>query len=199
MANGPNWFIGLPVDAGELPAGLMDSIPPGLRRFHADDLHVTVAFLGAVGPEAARAAWARVADIDAGPLRVQTGPLAGFGRPARPSAYGLELDRGGDALAEFIGRWRDPLRAAAGVGPEGRDVRPHVTLARPPRRGGRTIRARADAWLARTAPAPATLTFARIALYTRADAGDERLFRRVGETALAAPAARDAAEGGTAP
>lgn len=198
MASHPNWFIGLPVDAAELPAGLVASIPPGLRRFHADDLHVTVAFLGPVDPEAARAAWARAADIDAGPLRVQTGALAGFGRPARPSAYGLELGPGGDALAELIGRWRDPLRAAAGVGPEGRAVRPHVTLARPPRRGGRTIRARADAWLARTAPAPATLTFARIALYTRAGAGDERLFRRVEETTLA-PAARDAAEGGTAP
>lgn len=185
MASGPNWFIGLPVAAEELPAGLMDSIPPGLRRFHADDLHLTVAFLGAVGPDAAHAAWALVGDIDEGPLCAHTGRLAGFGRPGRPSAYGLELDAGGEAVAAFIGRWRDPLRAAAGVGPERRDVRPHVTLARPPRRGGRAIRARADTWLAQAQPGHASLTLARIALYTRAQGGNERLFRRLEEAPLA--------------
>lgn len=194
MASGPNWFIGLPVDAGELPAGLMASIPPGLRRFHPDDLHLTVAFLGAVGPEAARAAWALVGDIDAGPLRAQTGRLAAFGRPGRPSAYGLELGAGRDSLAAFIGAWRDPLRAAAGVGAEERAVRPHVTVARPPRRGGQAIRARAAAWLD-TQPAPATITLARIALYTRAPPGEERQFRRIEEAPLGS-AARGRADGG---
>lgn len=182
--NGPNWFIGLPVAAQELPAGLLGSIPPGLRRFHADDLHLTVAFLGAVRPDAARAAWRLAGDIEEGPLRADTGPLAAFGRPGRPSAYGLELGAGGEAVAAFIARWRDPLRAAAGVGAERRDVRPHVTLARPPRRGARTIRERADTWLAQAQPGPATLTLERIALYTRAPPGDERLFQRVDEAPL---------------
>lgn len=184
MASAPNWFIGLPVTAEELPAGVLASIPPGLRRFHADDLHLTLAFLGAVGSDAAHAAWRLAGDIDEGPFRADTGRLAAFGRPGRPSAYGLELGAGGDMVAAFIARWRNPLRAAAGVGAERRDVRPHVTLARPPRRGGRTIRERADAWLAQARPGPATLRLERIALYTRARPGDERLFQRVAEAAL---------------
>lgn len=181
-----NWFVALPVTASELPPGLLDGLPPGLRRFDPRDLHVTVAFLGPVSEAAAEAAWQAAADIDEGPFRVGLGPPAALGRPRRPSAFGLDLGAGGEAVAEFIRRWRDPLRAAAGCGPETREVRPHLTLGRPPRHGGNAIRARARRWVETWEPPPATLHLDRLALYTASEDRRERLFRIVHERPLGA-------------
>lgn len=176
----PNWFIALPVRAAELPAGLLGSLPAGIRRFHPEDLHVTVAFLGPVTAATARTAWAAGDWSRQPPLATHTGPRAGFGHPRRPSAYGLEIGDGDDPVAGFLRRWREPLLAAAGRPPETRPVRPHLTLGRPPRRHGDTIRARARDWVAAEQP-PVALQLDRIALYTRAPERGERLFTRVRE------------------
>jgi 2'-5' RNA ligase len=169
----PNWFVALPLDARQLPTGELDALPPGTRGFHPLDLHVTVAFLGPVGHETALDAWS-TADWSSEPaLRAFTGPRATFGSPRRPSAYGLELEDAAGNLQAFIARWRDHLLAAADRPADTRAVRPHVTLGRPPRRRGDTIRLRA--WLA-ASPGPAPVTLDRIALYTRADPGDDRRF-----------------------
>ena len=179
-----NWFIALPVRAAELPAGMLESLPAGLRRFHPDDLHLTVAFLGAVSEERARQAWDRAGAITEGPFVVQLGPPAAFGRPRRPSAFGLELGTGGEEVTRLIATWRDSLLAAAGLEPDPRDARPHLTLGRPPRRGGDVIRARARRWVETREPPPATLHLDRIALYTWNDDRRERLFRIVDERPL---------------
>jgi len=184
----PNWFIALPVRAADLPPGLVGEMPPGLRRMHPDDLHITVAFLGPVRPRAARAAWALATTIDEGPFRVESGALAAFGRPERPSAYGLDLGPGGAAVGAMIERWRNALLRAAAAREETRPVRPHITLGRPPRRGGTTIRARAHEWLATAAPAASALHLDRIALYTWPEDRRERLFRIVEQCTL--PCAR---------
>lgn len=173
-----NWFIALPVDADELPPDLLERLPAGLRRFHPSDLHITIAFLGGVTPEAAWTAW-RAACIDAGPFTVALGPPAALGKPRRPSAFGLDLGEGGDAVAHVIGQWRDPLRRAAGLSDETREPRPHLTLGRPPRRGGDAIRARALEWVASYRPPATPITLDRIALYTWADDRRERQFQIV--------------------
>jgi len=186
-----NWFIALPVEANDLPAGLMGSIPAGLRRFAPADLHLTVAFLGGVGETAAQAAWQLTKGIHDGPFRPSTGSLSSFGNPRRPSAYGLELGPGGEAVRGFIRAWRNRLRRAAGVEEEQRDVRPHVTLARPPRSAGAALRKRADRWLARDTPAATVLELQEIALYTREPELRDRRFRRVEQRSLPAAAATD--------
>lgn len=178
-----NWFIALPFPAGALPVGELDALPPGTRRFHPDDLHVTVAFLGAVDRATALAAWA-AADWSPEPaLQASSGRRATFGPRNRPSAFGLEFEDPRCELRAFIGRWRDRLRAAADLPPEQRVVRPHVTLGRPPRRGGDTIGVRE--WLA-SGHGIAVVTLDRVALYTRADPLGDRRFDRRRECILAA-------------
>ncbi len=190
----PNWFIGLPVRAQELPAGILDSLPAGIQRFHAEDLHVTVAFLGPVAERAACAAWS-LQDWSRLPvLSAATGPRAAFGNPRRPSAYGLEID--GEALERFVADWRDPLLEAAGRPPDPRSVRPHLTLGRPPRRLAATMRGRAREWLQGEQP-PVPIRLDRIALYTWSDQRPRRQFARVRECGFGGPDA--AADGVTAP
>lgn len=179
MTSAPNWFIALPVPADALPSGILASLPPGVARLHPDDLHITVAFLGAVDADRARRAWAELPLTDT-PLATHTGARAALGRPARPSALGLDLDADAadGALTAFVARWRDCLRAAAGVVPETRAVRPHVTLGRPLRRAGARLRQRIDDWLAER-DEPVRIELDRIALYTRADGDRERRFRQL--------------------
>lgn len=177
-----NWFIALPFPSASLPREELAQLPAGTRAFDPADLHVTVAFLGAVGEHRALQAWEQLTTGDALPLSATIGPRAIFGPPRRPSALGLDLDteRDDSPLTGFIAEWRNGLRVAAGVAPEERPVRPHVTLGRPPRRTDADWRRALATWIGRpVAEAPPPVTLERIALYTRAEAGEPRRFREV--------------------
>jgi len=178
----PNWFIALPIDARELPASELDALPPGTRRFHPADLHVTVAFLGAVGRDVALRAWETTEWSRQPAMQAHVGARAALGPRRRPSAYGLELDDAEGHLRAFVEHWRDRLLAVAGRPGEQRPVRPHVTLGRPRRGRGDTIRVRA--WLA-ASPPPTAVTLDRVALYTRADPPAEHRFAVHRESRLA--------------
>ena len=175
-----NWFIALPFPVASLPAGERKGLPEGTRPFDPADLHVTVAFLGAVGARRALRAWERLESVDALPLIATLGPRAAFGAPRRPSALGLDLDAGGrdGALTRFISQWRNTLRAAADLTAEERPVRPHVTLGRPPRRTDDAWRRALKGWIDRPADHCA-VRLDRVALYTRADPDGRRRFREV--------------------
>src|SRR6185436_3652410 len=75
-----NWFIGLPIPAGAWLEAL-PAVPEGCRLFDAGDLHLTVAFLGHVSEDAARAAWAAVQWLGA-PLEVTLGRGGAHGQRA---------------------------------------------------------------------------------------------------------------------
>ncbi|MDZ7748585.1 MAG: hypothetical protein U5K43_06895 [Halofilum sp. (in: g-proteobacteria)] len=121
-----NWFLALPVRPDELPAGLLDDLPAGLRRFDPRDLHVTVAFLGPVGTAAAEAAWDVSAQIEAQAV-ARVALRAGGGARAAAAAIGLRArarrrrrgrGRFHPALARSAAcsgrlRPRDPRRAPA--------------------------------------------------------------------------------------
>ena len=193
--SGKNWFIGLPVRADELPAGVLASLPAGIHRFHAEDLHITVAFLGPIGERRARGAF-EITDWTQWPtLSAMTGPRAAFGNPRRPSAYGLDVE--GEAVRRFLAAWRDPLLHAAGRPAETRAVRPHVTLGRPPRRLAATMRDRARPWLDESQPSM-PLRLDRIALFTGSDERPHRLFTRLRECPLTASSGNREPGGGTA-
>lgn len=175
-----NWFIALPFPATSLPGEELKGLPAGTRAFDPADLHVTVAFLGAVGEHHALRAWERLDTGNALPLSAAVGPRATFGAPRRPTALGLDLEAGTDdgPLTRFIAQWRNALRTAAGLAPEQRPIRPHVTLGRPPRRTDAAWRNALAAWLDEpVVPAPVVLE--RVALYTRAEPGGQRRFRAV--------------------
>lgn len=170
-----NWFIGLPLpQVTGLDQALADC-PATLRRFHPRDLHVTVAFFGPVTADSALRAWDGLGDLN-GPLTVTLGPLQPFGSRRRPSAFAFELDQGGATVAALITAHRDALRQAAGLGPENRDPRPHVTVARPARNATAAVREAARRWARTVTPPAGRLVLDRVALYTWARDRRQRLF-----------------------
>ena len=172
-----NWFIGLPVAAGpwlsrlEPPAGLC------VRLFAPSDLHLTVAFLGAVSREAAHAAFAQVGSFALAPCEVRLGPLVPLGRPARASAFSALLSEGREVVEQAISDARAAMFAAAGARPDTRPALAHLTLARPQRRASDLEVRAATEWARGVDLGAPMVRLDRIALYTWGADRARQLFR----------------------
>jgi len=188
-----NWFLALPLPAEVAPAWLAAAAtaPPPLRRFHPDDLHLTLAFLGPCEEAAALAAWRGLDGLSHPPIAIRAGGWRALGSPKAPSAYGLTLAEGHAELGDLLREWGALALAAAGCPPERRPALPHLTLLRPPRRQAEAWRESMAAWMA-TAPLPQPpALLSRLALYTWAADRRQRLFRMVRSRALASPFAAE--------
>src|SRR5262249_31073633 len=148
----PNWFFGFPID-GAFVNDLPD-VPASVRRYHADDIHLTLAFLGGCGQDAAnRALHALDARLESAPIRAmnttlgEAVPMGGSRRTY--SALSALLDEGRAEVTACITAVRDVLTEAATGKRDERPAKPHVTIARPLRRASDTARADALAWAAR--------------------------------------------------
>ncbi len=179
-----NWFIGLPVGAERWFSRLVADAPDGVRVFHPDDLHATVAFLGGCAPERAQRAWATADRLGSSSFGVALGGLKALGNPRRPSALSVVIDQGQRQAAALIESLRAPMIEAAGARPDPRPPLPHITVARLGRKA--TARQRRDAlsWVESTPPVGAELTIDRLCLYTWADDRSIRQFRKVEEHRL---------------
>ena len=112
-------------------AELAARLPPA-RWVPADNLHVTLVFLGASGEEQLPGLLAalRPAFAGGGPLELEVAGGGTFppGRPARIAWVGL---RGGPELLALQRRVAASTCGCLGLEPERRPFHPHVTLARP--------------------------------------------------------------------
>ena len=177
----PNWFIGFPVQADvSLP-----SAPSRVRLFAPADWHMTVAFLGSVGGERAKASWEAAA-----PLRMQAllGELTGIkllGNPRKPAAVTALVDNAcHSTISDTIARWRPSLFLAADARPDERAPLPHVTLARIQRRANREEYRAAKAWAGSLDVAGTPFEVNELALYTWSQDRKERLFQIVEKRAI---------------
>jgi 2'-5' RNA ligase len=181
----PNWFLALPLSPRARWQDAAATAPPQLRRFAADDLHLTVAFLGPCGEPSALAAWRRLLAEQASAISVQAGGWRALGLSRQPSAYGLTLAEGHRELCTLLQRWEPLAREAAGLGPASRPPLPHVTLLRPRRREAPMVIAPMRAWMAQ-APVPADpARLGELALWTWNPDRHARLFRIVERRPLA--------------
>jgi RNA 2',3'-cyclic 3'-phosphodiesterase len=174
-----NWFLGLPVEPdGRLLERLGDP-PPRVRVFAPEDLHVTVAFLGPCGEDAARAAWelARGAEAPAGTATLDR--VVPLGPPRRPSALSALLADGHRAMRDYLAEHRNAWLDVAGARPDPREPLPHCTLARPQRRATAAERQRAVAWGQSLSVGGLPVRLRPLALYTWAEDRRHRLFRIV--------------------
>jgi RNA 2',3'-cyclic 3'-phosphodiesterase len=182
----PNWFLAFPLDGSfvlDLP-----ELPPTFRRYHPDDVHVTLSFLGGCGEEAALRALAAldvalstspVASID-----VTLGEVVPMGPRGRYSAISALLGEGRVETERCIGALRDTVSEAALGKREPRPPKAHVTLARPSRQSSEARRAEGLIWARQQRLETVRARLCRIALYTWSEQRRERLFRVVAERSL---------------
>ncbi len=162
-----NWFVGLPVAADGWLEPLMAAAPASLRRVHPADLHVTVAFFGEAGEEAALAAWHVAEGFEHAPVTVRLSGLAPMGNPRRPTALSVLFSDGADAASQLIVALQRPMeRAATGREEPPRPPKPHITVARPARNASASARRQAFAWAENVPPIERVMTLRELALYT---------------------------------
>jgi 2'-5' RNA ligase len=183
----PNWFFGFPIDGAfvlELP-----TLPSNFRRFHPDDVHLTLAFLGGCGQLAAERALAaldlRLCNEPLPPLDVSLGEVVAMGGSRRTySALSAVLDRGRAEATACIAALRDELTQTASGRTEKRLPKPHVSIARPRSRAGAGDREAGLSWASALQLQSVHARLDRIALYTWSEARQERLFQIVAERRL---------------
>lgn len=173
----PNWFLALPLPTEARWLDAAASAPPALRRFAAEDLHCTLAFLGACSETPAVAAWQVLADLRAPAITVRAGSWRALGSPRQPSAYGLTVAEGHAPLCDLLRRWEPLAREAAGLAPSTRPPLPHVTLLRPRRREALQLIEPMRAWMAQAPLPECRLLLQELALYTWDPERRERLFQ----------------------
>jgi RNA 2',3'-cyclic 3'-phosphodiesterase len=182
----PNWFFAFPLDGTfvlDLPPA-----PPLFRRFHPDDVHCTLSFLGGCGEQAALSALAaldeRLSTVRPAPIDVSLGEVVPMGPKPRYSALSALLERGRAETEQCIAQLRDALSVAALGRSEKRPPKAHVTIARPGRGANEVRRQEGLKWAQSLDLTPITARLDRIALYTWSEDRQERLFRIVSERGL---------------
>lgn len=174
-----NYFVAVRIPA---PAGLdaaLEGAPVELRRFHPDDLHATVAFLGRMDHALAPAVLDAMDRIDFEADDVRFARLVALPSRRRPSAISFELaGPGRPALIDLIARERQGLVELARGRQDDRPPYPHVTVARPPRRTPADLRRRILGWVDGVTPPEGTVVARELVLF-RSNRRDGRLFEAV--------------------
>jgi len=182
----PNWFFAFPVHGSFVE--VLPKLPSGFRRFHPDDVHLTLAFLGGCGEQAATRALAALDGLlpilRQPPIPISLGPVTPMGSARAYTALSALLDRGAPETTACLALARDTLTEAALGRRERRPPKPHVTLARPRRKANAKERAAGLSWAQRLDLSDVHATLDRVALYTWHEARRERLFRIVAERRL---------------
>jgi 2'-5' RNA ligase len=182
----PNWFFAFPVEASftlELPA-----VPAHIRRFHPEDVHMTLAFLGGCGEAAALRALGvldqELARTPVAPLDVSLAEVVPMGAARRYTALSALLADGRAEAVRCLTELGGLLcETALGRRPS-RPAKPHITLARPRPRAPDSAREAGLAWAAGLDLRAVRQSLTRIALFTWAEVRNERLFRIVAERRL---------------
>jgi RNA 2',3'-cyclic 3'-phosphodiesterase len=173
----PNWFVAAPVAAASWLPQVLADLPPECRGFQPEDVHLTIAFFGAMAPERRPAVLEALAAIREQPITITLGRLLALPAPRRVSALSFAVAEGDEAARGLIARHRDALAAAAGARPEHRPPLAHITVARPIRKHGERGRQAARAWARQVAPPAVSLVLDRLALYTWAEDRRVRQFQ----------------------
>ncbi len=184
----PNWFFAFPIDGAfvlELPA-----LPSNFRRFHPEDVHLTLAFLGGCGQIAAERALAALDQClhreSPPPIAISVAEVVAMGGSRRTySALSALLDVGRAEATACVAALRDLLTQTASGRTEKRPPKQHDSIARPRSRASEADREAGLSWAAALRLQDVRARLDRIALYTWSETRRERLFQMVAERRLA--------------
>lgn len=173
----PNWFVAFPVTEGAWLSGLKSPIPPDLRLFLPEDLHLTVAFLGAMDPDLEQAVSVLIRSIEFDAVCIEVDRLTALPRRNRFSAISAIPSSGASSVSRLVAEWRDPLCRVAGAKPDQRRPLPHITIGRPTRKASPASRQEILDWADQVRFKNVKLKLDALALYTWSDDRKERQFK----------------------
>ena len=165
----PNWFVAFPVPASDWLETVLATLPATCRPFQPTDVHMTLAFLGAMDPAQKDDVIAAMNQIKAAPFEVTLGQMLALPNPKRVSALSFALQDGKENAARLMGLHRDALYRAATARPDTRPPLPHITIARPIRKFKAEGQKDAREWAQQVKPPGLVILINQIALYTWAD------------------------------
>ncbi|MCB1045140.1 MAG: hypothetical protein KDC35_19510 [Acidobacteria bacterium] len=175
----PNWFVAYPLDRSERLLPFLDHAPDGLRPFHHEDMHLTIAFLGALEATAQHHVTQLLRTCKWPRVEATLGKLLPLPNAKRFSALSFELREGRNEMVAVMSAYRDDLHRTAGIPLDRRPPLPHVTIGRPRRRASVAARLDLLAWGATLDVSNLRFCFDRVVLYTWADDRSERQFKKV--------------------
>lgn len=171
-----NWFVALAVPTASWWHRVTPP-PEGVRLFAPEDVHLTVAFLGPCGENAAQHAFELASRWPDTSFAAGLGDVRAMGNPRRPSALSAIVTEGAEALGDAILGVRDAMCDRAGARIDTRPPLPHVTIARPRRRAPPDQQRAAVEWARGLDLARPHVTLSRLVLYTHSEDRSVRLFR----------------------
>ncbi len=169
MTRPPSWFIGLKVSESDDLLAVTAGAPPGISKTHPADLHLTVAFLGAVDEAAAGRAFAIASARVPAVINATAGSPLLLGPQACPWAICASIADGAEAVTDLASALADNCRLAAGLQSEERDLLPHCTLAAIDRGVGDELRAELLEWGAGLQTTGHSIVLDTLGLYRTAD------------------------------
>ena len=172
----PNWFVGWSVDAPGL-ADRLGATPDRVRLFAASDLHITLAFFGAVSADRARSAFDQLSADDFEAQSVTPTSLALMGQPHKGTALAADIGQGRQGLVDAMAAHRDALLGHAGASIPRYGHRPHATVARIGRRARASQREAALHWADQVDLEGLVFHLDVLALYTWASDRRSQLFQ----------------------
>ncbi|HLQ62188.1 MAG TPA: RNA 2',3'-cyclic phosphodiesterase [Candidatus Acidoferrales bacterium] len=127
-------FVGIPVPEGHRAAlepqlAAWAEAAPAFRWVAAENLHLTLRFLGGVQAAVAEALARELAELAAPAFELQLGGLGSFGRGRRVRVIFLRLEKGEPEAAVLARRVEEACRSLR-LPPEERPFNAHLTLAR---------------------------------------------------------------------
>jgi 2'-5' RNA ligase len=150
-----------------------------VRQFGREDLHITVAFLGAVSEASALAAFELADEFPLPMTDITLGAVKPLGAERRPSAFSALLERGREEVELAMTKARPAMWARAGARLDSRPALAHITLARPRPKISATELQHAIAWAQALQLGAAESRLDRIALYTWSEDRSQSLFKIV--------------------
>ena len=102
---------------------------PGYRWVPAENMHLTLRFLGSVQPDAVERLRGHLGEVRRAPFELGLDGRGSFGPRAAPRVVWLGVERDVQSCASLAAALEEACRWA-GMEPESRPFRPHLTLAR---------------------------------------------------------------------
>ena len=174
-----NWFVGIPITEATWFDERFDAPASDLWRVNPHDLHLSVAFLGAVGEEQARAAFRHTGRWKRGPIEASLGAIVPLGKSSKYGALVGLLSDGNSQAIQLIKTLRPHMLREAGVSPQEGEPLPHITVMRAKRRAPRVQRQAGLEWARQLDLTGVPLVLRKMALYTWREDRSVRRYRRV--------------------